>query len=105
MERVSDRKQSTLTNLMEFYQLAQQHSTLKVFPQMPTQQIQYFIKQAARRDNLVTIQLNNFTQTKDVSEVTGKLSLSPHSSHIILAPVENQPIHLIQPKAIRHVRL
>jgi hypothetical protein len=105
MERARDGKQSVLANLIEHYQLAYQHLSFKVFPQMPAEQIQYFVKQAARDEQPVTIQLHEFVNTHNISEVSGTITLSPHSSHIILKPADEHTIHLIQPNSIRHVRL
>lgn len=105
MERVTEPKKSIITNLMDNYHLVRSHPAFDVYPQMPIHQIEIYVKQAARKERNVTIQLNPSPFTKGASEVTGKVSLSPRSSHIILADSFTPTIHLIQPYLIRHVRL
>lgn len=73
--------------------------------QMPVNQLRHFIKQAVRKQSLVTIQLNPSSHQTTVSECTGVPSYSPYSSQIILTTLDNKTIHLINSDQIRHIRL
>jgi len=105
MERVTEKKNSVLTRLKENSPAYRNRPQFHIYPQMPVRQIQHFVKQAARRAKPVTIQLHPSTYTKEATEVSGTLSLSPHSSHVILTMKDKQTVHLIQPQSIRHLRL
>jgi len=105
MERVTETKNSMLMKLKENSPVYQKRPRFHIYPQMPVRQIQHFLKQAARRLKPVTVQLHPSTYTKQTTEVSGTLSLSPHSSHVILTTKDEETVHLIQPKSIRHVRL
>lgn len=105
MERALEPKMSALSQFISTYSPARGHSYVNVYPQMPGHQIQYFVKQAVRKNHLVTIQLNPTEFKKDFTEVTGLLSLSQSSSHVILTPDNEQTVYLIQPCQIRHLRL
>lgn len=105
MERVMEPKNSIFTNLKDTYQVVRSRPDFKVYPQMPVSQIQYYVKQATRRDKGITIQMNPSTQNKEMTEVSGRISLSPTSSHVILKTKDEQTVHLIQPQHIRHLRL
>lgn len=105
MERVMEPKNSIFTNLKDTYQIVRSRPDFKVYPQMPVSQIQYYVKQAARREKMITIQMNPSSQKKQMAEVSGRISLSPTSSHVILTANDRQTIHLVQPRHIRHLRL
>lgn len=105
MERATESKKSMITNLMDNVQLVRSRPDFDLYPQMPFNQIELYIKQAARKEQEVTIQLNPSPFTKTATEVTGNISLSPHSSHVILADRYVSTVHLLQPHLIRHVRL
>lgn len=94
-----------LTTIKDNYQIARSRPDFIVFPQMPVNQIQHYIKQAARKELAVVIQLNPSPHNKQMNEAVGKLSLSPSSSHVILKTFDEQMVHLIQPQHIRHLRL
>jgi 23S rRNA U2552 (ribose-2'-O)-methylase RlmE/FtsJ len=105
MERVMAPKNSIFTNLKDTYQVVRSRPNFKVYPQMPVSQIQHYVKQVARREKIVTIQLNPSTQNRQMTEISGNISLSPTSSHVILKTEDQQTVHLIQPQHIRHLRL
>lgn len=105
MERITEPKQSIFTNLKDSYHIVRSRPDFNVYPQMPVDQIRYYVKQAARREETVTIQINPSSQNKQLREVSGNLSLSPSTSHVILTTKNEQTIHLIQPQHIRHLRL
>lgn len=92
-------------NLMDTYDILGSRSDSNVYLQMPFHQIELFVKQAARREWDVTIQMNPSLFSKAISEVSGKISLSSRSSHVILTDESKQTVHLIQPHLIRHLRL
>lgn len=94
-----------LTTIKDNYQIARSRPDFIVFPQMPVNQIQHYIKQAARKELAVVIQLNPSPHNKQMNEAVGKLTLSPSSSHVILKTFDEQMVHLIQPQHIRHLRL
>lgn len=105
MERVTEPNNSILTNLKVNYDIARSRPDFDVFPQMPVNQIQHYVKQVARKEQLVTIQTNPSPHARQMKEVSGKVSLSPTSSHVILTTSNEQMVHLIQPQHIRHLRL
>lgn len=105
MERVTEPKKSIITDFFNTYQVVRRRPEVNVYPQMPLKQIQHFIKQAAQTEQQVIVQMNPSSFSKQINEVTGKLSLSPQSSHVILTTELQSTIHLIQPKHIRHIRL
>lgn len=105
MERVTEPKNSIFTNLKVNYEIARNRPDFDVFPQMPVNQIQHYIKQVARKEQHITIQINPSTHSRQMNEISGKVSLSPTSSHIILTTSDEQMVHLIQPQHIRHLRL
>lgn len=105
MERVMESKNSIFTNLKDSYQVVRSRPDFKVCPQMPAQQIQHYVKQAARQEKTVIIQMNPSSQNRHMAEVLGRISLSPSSSHVILTTENKQAVHLIQPQHIRHLRL
>ncbi|WP_208558709.1 hypothetical protein [Marinilactibacillus kalidii] len=73
--------------------------------QMPLQQLRHFIKQAVRKQKIITIQLNPTNQYPVVSECTGIATFSPYSSQIILTSVNSNTVHLVNSDQIRHIRL
>lgn len=105
MERVMEPKSSIFTSLKDGYQVARSRPDFNVYPQMPISQIQHIVKQAARREQTITIQTSPSSHNKQLNEVSGKISLSPTSSHVILMAEDKQMVHLIQPQHIRHLRL
>jgi len=105
MERVTETKQSMLMKLKEHSPVYQKRPQFHLYPQMPVRQIKHFVTQAARQLKEVTVQLHPSTYTKQATEVSGTLTLSPHSSHVILTAQDEETVHLIQPQSIRHVRL
>lgn len=105
MERVIEPKKSIIMNLMDTYEVVRSRPDFDIYLQMPFHQIELFVKQAARKEWHVTIQLNPSPFSKALTEVSGKISLSPRSSHVILTDDLNQTVHLVQPHLIRHLRL
>lgn len=105
MQRVMEPKSSIFTSLKDGYQLVRSRPDFNVYPQMPVSQVQHIVKQAARREQTIAIQTNPSAHHKQLNEVSGKISLSPTSSHVILVTEDQQMVHLIQPQHIRHLRL
>ena len=105
MQTVKEPKLSVLTNLFDSYQVVRSRPDINLFPQMPLNQISHLIKQAAHSKLNVTLQMNPNSFKKEVVEVTGIIDLSPQSSQIILKSDSKHPIHLIQPRHIRHLRI
>ena len=105
MERVTESKTNLFANLMDGYQIVRSRPQFKIYPQMPVNQIQHYVKQAARLNKNVTIQLNASPFSNELSEASGKLKLSPSSGHVILSAANERTVHLIRPDQIRHLRI
>lgn len=105
MERVTESKTNLFANLMDGYQIVRSRPQFKIYPQMPVNQIQHYVKQAARLNKNVTIQLNASPFSNELSEASGKLKLSPSSGHVILSAENERTVHLIRPDQIRHLRI
>lgn len=103
MEKLAEAKKSIFTQLIDG--APRTNKQLTIYPQMPSAQVQYYIKLAARRNKFITIQFNPSSFSNEYTEVSGKIQLSTKSSQIILTPEVEQTIHLIQPQFIRHIRL
>ena len=104
MEKLAEVKKTLLTQFSE-ENPNNTNKKIAVYPQMPTDQIQHYIKLAARKNKSISIQFNPSSFSNKFSEVSGKIKLSPKSSQVILAPKNEQTIHLIQSQFIRHIRL
>lgn len=105
MQRVPELNNDFLANLKNSYKVTRSRPNFKTFPQMPLDQIKHYVKQAVRKNNDVIIQLQPLSHDQQIEEIKGTIVFSPRSSHIILTPLDNQMIHLIQPQLIRHLRL
>lgn len=105
MERVTESKTNLLANIMDGYQIARSRPQFQIYPQMPVNQIQHYVKQAARLNKDVTVQLNASPFSNELSEASGKLKLSPTSGHVILSASNGRTVHLIRPDQIRHLRI
>lgn len=105
MERIPESKITLFANFIDSHQTVQSRPQFKIRPQMPVNQIQHYVKQAARLNINVTIQLNASPFSNDLSEATGKITLSPRSGHVILSTKNERTIHLIRPDQIRHLRI
>lgn len=105
MEKLAEVKKTMLTQFFEDNPHNSAQKELKIYPEMPIEQIQHYIKLAARKKNTITVQFNPSSFSKKFTEVTGKIKLSPQSSQVIITPKNEQTIHLIQPRFIRHIRL
>lgn len=105
MQRVPELNNDFLTTLKNSYMVTRSRPRFETFPQMPIEQILHYVKQAVRRNNEVIIQLQPSFYNQQIEEVQGTIAFSPRSSQIILTPVDNQMIHLVQPQLIRHLRL
>lgn|SRR5699024_313277 len=105
MERVTESTSNLFMNFLDNYQTVRNRPHFKVYPQMPVNQIKQFIKQATYRNLDIAIQLNPSPFSDNPSEIFGKISISPHSGHIILSPKDGNTYHLIQQAHIRHIRI
>lgn len=105
MERVTESRSNLLANIMDGYQVARSRPQFQIYPQMPVNQIQHFVKQAARLNKNIIVQLNASPFSNELSEASGKLELSPRSGHIILSAHDDRTVHLIRPDQIRHLRI
>ncbi|WP_225744240.1 hypothetical protein [Marinilactibacillus sp. Marseille-P9653] len=102
MEKFAVEKNQILHYFKETY-LNRSH--FAVHKQMPALQLRHFIKQAVRKQKLITIQLNPSAHDSSISECTGTASFSPYSSQIILNSHNSNTVHLINSDQIRHIRL
>ncbi len=105
MEKLIEVKNSIVSQIIDLNPNASHQGEFIVYPQMPIKQIEHYIKQAALKDKYITIQLNPSKFSKEVSEVSGNIKISTRTSHIVLTTENEQTIHLIQPRSIRHLRL
>lgn len=105
MERIPESKITLFANFIDGHQTVQSRPQFKIRPQMPVNQIQHYVKQAARLNKNVTIQLNASPFSNDLNEATGKITLSPRSGHVILSTANERTVHLIRPDQIRHLRI
>lgn len=105
MQRVPELNNDFLTTLKNSYMVTRSRPSFEIFPQMPIEQIIHYVKQAVRKNNEVIIQLQPSFHNQQIEEIQGTMAFSPRSSQIILTPVDNQMIHLVQPQLIRHLRL
>ncbi len=105
MQRVPELNNDFLTTFKNSYMVTRSRPRFETFPQMPIEQILHYVKQAVRRNNEVIIQLQPSFYNQQIEEIQGTIAFSPRSSQIILTPVDNQMIHLVQPQLIRHLRL
>lgn len=105
MEKLAEVKKTMWAQFFEENPNSPNHKELKIYPEMPMEQIQHYIKLAARKNNTIIVQFNPSSFSKEFTEVTGKIKLSPQSSQVIITPKNEQTIHLIQPRFIRHIRL
>lgn len=79
---------------------------IAVLPQMPKEQITYFLNQAFTKKRKITLQLNQLDDDSHFSEVTGYIRFTPAKRpQIILENSLNRMTYLILPKDIRHIRL
>lgn len=105
LEKIALEKNTIMNYFKENYENYIKRSPVTLHKQMPVNQLRHFIKQAVRKQVLVTIQLNPSNHQTTVSECTGVASYSPYSSQIILTSLDNKVIHLINSDQIRHIRL
>lgn len=105
MERMAEEKISLLSMIKDNYSTYLKRRAFEVKPQMPPRQISHFMKQAVRKEALITIQLNPTPLNKMMSEATGVATFSPYSTQVILTSQDNKTVHLINADQIRHIRL
>ena len=105
MEKLADVRKTIITQFLEENPNNIRHKEFKVYPEMPMEQIQHYIKLAARKNKTITVQLNPSSFSNEFTEICGQIKLSPKSSQVIITPENEQTIHLIQPRFIRHIRL
>ena len=105
MEKLAEVKKTMFTQFLEDDPENTSHKGFKIYPEMPMEQIQHYIKLAARRNKTIIIQFNPSSFSNEFTEVIGKIKLSPKSSQVIITPKSEKTIHLIQPRFIRHILL
>lgn len=77
-----------------------------LLPQMPKEQILYFLKQAYIKSKSITIQTTDRNDLSICHEYTGKLIVSPEDhAKIILSTLDKKTMSIINPNEIRYVRL
>lgn len=75
-------------------------------PQMPQEQIFYFLNQAYIKSKSITIQTTDRNDSSVCYEYTGKLINSPENpTKIILSTLDKKTISIIKPNEIRYVQL
>ncbi|GAA0352291.1 hypothetical protein GCM10008932_01600 [Alkalibacterium iburiense] len=77
----------------------------KVQPQMPKEQLVYFLKQAVSKKASITVQVNPTTHQNSISEFTGIPYFSPTSTQVIIKTGDNRTTYLLNARDIRHIRL
>lgn len=107
MEKTIDPIKSMLSVIKEDFLLMSDFTEqqIHIFPQMPRKQINHFVNQAINHSNRLTIQINPSIYAKQITEVSGNISISPNSKHIILNAENNELVYLIPLHSIRHLRL
>ena len=105
MEKFAIEKSTIMSYFKENYSNYIKGTPFTLQKQLPVMQLRHFIRQAVRKQNSITIQLNPTFQQATVSECTGIANFSPYSSQIILTSQDNKTIHLINIEQIRHIRL
>lgn len=104
MSKLASEKQSILQVFKKGYSsLFTEFS--KVQPQMPKEQLQFFLKQAVKNKKKIIIQINPTPHSQQINEYMGTAEFSPYSSQIILKTLSNRTTYLLNAKDIRHVRL
>lgn len=79
---------------------------LTLLPQMPEEQLTYFLNQAFTKKRKIILQLNQLNYDSDFTEVTGYIrSTSSKRPQIILENPLNRMTYLVLPSDIRHIRL
>lgn len=79
---------------------------LALLPQMPEEQLTYFLNQAFTKKRKIILQLNQLDHLSEVTEVTGYIRSTPSKRpQIILENPLNRMTYLVLPSDIRHVRL
>lgn len=76
----------------------------KVQPQMPKEQLIYFLKQAVSKQIPITIQVNPTAHQNSISEITGTAYFSPTSTQVIVNTGDTQTTYLLNARDIRHIR-
>lgn len=105
MQKVAEETYGILSIIKENYATYKRSRTFEVKPQMPAKQVSLFVRQAVRKNAMITIQLNPTPHNKMVSEATGFPTFSPRSSQVILTSRDKRTVHLINAETIRHIRL
>lgn len=77
-----------------------------LLPQMPTEQILYFLEQAFSKSKPLIIQTTDRNNTSAFHEYTGKLMISPKDNgKIILSSLDKKTISMIKIDEIRYIQL
>ena len=76
----------------------------KVQPQMPKEQLAYFIKQAVKKQMSIIVQVNPTAHQNSISEFTGTAYFSPTSTQVIISTGDNRTTYLLNARDIRHIR-
>jgi len=75
-------------------------------PQMPTEQISFFLTQAFSKNKKIILQLNQLKNQSHLTEATGYIRCAPFKrSQIVLENPLTNMAYLILPSDIRHIRL
>lgn len=75
-----------------------------VQPQMPKEQIAFFLKQAVRKQTRIIVQVNPTSHADRITEFGGVAYFTPKSTQIILKTDNQQTTYLLNAKDIRHIR-
>lgn len=94
------------TYLQKKFFLFNTANELALLPQMPEEQLTYFLNQAFTKKRKIILQLNQLDHHSDFTEVTGYIrSTSSKRPQIILENPLNRMTYLVLPSDIRHIRL
>ena len=80
--------------------------SLKILPQMPENQIRFFLNQAYEQRKAIIIQINKTKHILNVNEQIGLLRYSPlDQNRAILESRKDNTVHMIALQDIRYIRL
>ncbi|WP_035053327.1 COMM domain-containing protein [Carnobacterium pleistocenium] len=92
--------------LQKKFFLSNATNEMAFFPQMPKEQITFFLNQAFTKKKKITLQLNQLKNRSYLTEATGYIRYTPFKkSQIVLENPLTHVTYLIHPSDIRYIRL
>lgn len=106
MEKNSALKSSAFSLLQKTKLFIMDTETPTLLPQMPIEQILYFLRQAHIKSKVVTIQTIDREDSTGFHEFTGKILVAPEENEkIILSSLNKQTYSVIQRNEVRYIQL